>query len=104
MRRFFLAAPVAIVAALGVAVATGQSPTTPVASHGSVQTASTATYEAQTALMYCVGCHNDRSKAGQLSLAVCDAAAIDQHPGLAEKMIRKLGELNLNATPETTVA
>ena len=39
---------------------------------------------------YCVTCHNDRAKAGGLSLASFDAAAATEHPEVAEKMIRKL--------------
>ena len=46
----------------------------------------------QTALVkqYCVACHNDRSKAGQLSLQSFDAATLEEHGELAEKMIRKV--------------
>ena len=46
----------------------------------------------QTALVnqYCVTCHNDRSKAGQMSLQSFDAAKFEEHGELAEKMIRKL--------------
>jgi mono/diheme cytochrome c family protein len=39
---------------------------------------------------YCVGCHNDRTKAGTLSLASFDAAKAADHSVVAEKMIRKL--------------
>src|SRR5688572_32300488 len=41
---------------------------------------------------YCTGCHNDRAKAGQLSLASFDAAraADAAHVATTEKMIRKL--------------
>ena len=39
---------------------------------------------------YCAGCHSERGKAGGLVLAGFDAAKIDQHPDIAEKMIRKL--------------
>ena len=99
MRRFFLATPVAMLLALGVATATGQSPAkprtataAPIASRGPAQPSPTTAAESQTALVkqYCVGCHNDRAKAGQLSLAAFDAAAVDQHPEVAEKIIRKL--------------
>ncbi|MEX2273179.1 MAG: c-type cytochrome domain-containing protein, partial [Vicinamibacterales bacterium] len=61
---------------------------TPVASHapGVIGPAE------QTALVkqYCVTCHNDRSKAGQLSLQSFDAAKLEEHGELTEKMIRKL--------------
>ena len=39
---------------------------------------------------YCVTCHNERAKAGTLSLAAFDAASATEHPDTAEKMIRKL--------------
>jgi hypothetical protein len=46
----------------------------------------------QTALVkqYCVTCHNDRAKAGQLTLAAFDAARATEHLETTEKMIRKL--------------
>jgi mono/diheme cytochrome c family protein len=46
----------------------------------------------QTAMVkqYCVTCHNDRAKAGQLSLASFDAAKASEHLEVSEKMIRKL--------------
>jgi hypothetical protein len=53
---------------------------------------STLSPEAQTTLVkqYCAGCHSEKGKAGQLSLAGFDAAQVDQHADVAEKMIRKL--------------
>jgi hypothetical protein len=45
---------------------------------------------AQTVKQYCVGCHNDRSKAGDLSLASFDVARASDHPDISEKIIRKL--------------
>jgi hypothetical protein len=50
------------------------------------------TSEAQTALIgqYCTTCHNDKGKAGGLSLASFDAAAVEKNAEVAEKMIRKL--------------
>ena len=39
---------------------------------------------------YCVACHNDRTKAGTMSLQSFDAATVLEHPELVEKMIRKL--------------
>jgi mono/diheme cytochrome c family protein len=44
----------------------------------------------QTVQQYCVTCHNDRAKAGDMSLAGFDVARASEHPELAEKMIRKL--------------
>src|SRR3989454_1953385 len=39
---------------------------------------------------YCSSCHSERGKAGGLSLASFDAAQIEQHADVGEKMIRKL--------------
>ena len=39
---------------------------------------------------YCVGCHNDAAKAGNLTLASVDLAKINQNPELGEKLITKL--------------
>jgi mono/diheme cytochrome c family protein len=39
---------------------------------------------------YCATCHNDRAKAGGLTLASFDAAAATDHAEVAEKVIRKL--------------
>ena len=39
---------------------------------------------------YCVGCHNERSKTGGLSLADYDPAQAEKTPQVTEKIIRKL--------------
>ena len=39
---------------------------------------------------YCATCHNDRVKAGALSLAGLDVAAVDGHAEVWEKVVRKL--------------
>jgi hypothetical protein len=46
--------------------------------------------QTQLVKQYCATCHNDRAKAGGLSLASFDAAKLLDDPALAEKMIRKL--------------
>ncbi|MGE0042237.1 MAG: DUF1592 domain-containing protein [Vicinamibacterales bacterium] len=58
------------------------------ASHG----AAPMSGEAGTALVqqYCVTCHNDRTKAGGLTLAAFDAGRAPDQAPVAEKMIRKL--------------
>jgi cytochrome c551/c552 len=63
------------------------TPVTPIPTHGTPITA-----ESQTALIkqYCVTCHNDRTKAGGMSLATFDVGRAAEHAELAEKMIRKL--------------
>ena len=67
--------------------------TKPVAAHAApAQSPGAAAAAEQTAVVkqYCVGCHNDRTKSGQLTLAAFDAATITKDPTLGEKMIRKL--------------
>jgi hypothetical protein len=96
MHRTLLAIPAGLVLALGVVAATGQAPkpaapstpATPIASHSPAA----LPVDAQNAMVkqYCATCHNDRAKAGDLSLAAFDAATLDEHPELAEMMIRKL--------------
>jgi len=39
---------------------------------------------------YCVGCHNDRLKSGNLVLANIDVADVSRHAALLEKVARKL--------------
>jgi len=39
---------------------------------------------------YCLTCHNDRAKAGALTLASLDVAAVDGHADVWEKVVRKL--------------
>jgi hypothetical protein len=104
MNRLIFAIPSTVVLALAVAAAAGQAPrakapssavAAPMASHGDTKISSpTSTMpvatQSQLVKQYCAGCHNDRVKSGGLTLAAFDAAAIDQHAELAEKMIRKL--------------
>src|SRR5262245_40090430 len=47
----------------------------------------------------CVGCHNDKTKTGGLTLASFDAGHPEQHPEIAEKMIHKL-RLGMMPPPE----
>ena len=54
------------------------------------QRTATTDATAQTMKQYCVGCHSDRGKAGDLSLADFDVAHATDHPETAEKIIRKL--------------
>ena len=50
------------------------------------------THEAQNGVIkqYCVGCHNDNLKKGELSLAGFDAGRAADRADIAEKMVRKL--------------
>src|SRR5262245_45322178 len=55
-------------------------------------TPSVMSVEAQTELTkkYCVGCHNDKNKSGNMSLAELDLTHPEKNPVLAEKVIRKV--------------
>ena len=77
------AAPAAPTSAQGAAVGK------PVVSHPA---ASATAHEEQNALekRYCAGCHSDRGKAGNLTLASFDIAKVGQDPDVAERMIRKM--------------
>ena len=81
--------------ALGVVAAQGQSdpkaPMKPAVSHAA-STPVALTTDAQTALVkqYCTACHNDRMKAGGMTLAAFDATRAVEHADVTEKMIRKL--------------
>jgi hypothetical protein len=71
-----------------------QTPATPAAPRPAPSHAPSAARvaEADNAIVkqYCTGCHNDRGKAGGLSLASFDAAQATANPVATEKMIRKL--------------
>jgi hypothetical protein len=64
----------------------------PAVSHPAASQASAVTHEEQNALVkrYCAGCHSDRGKAGNLSLASFDIAKVGHDSDVAERMIRKM--------------
>src|SRR5687768_4928205 len=62
----------------------------PAASHEPAATTLLPAEQSALVKQYCVTCHNDRSKAGQMSLQAFDAAQLEEHGELTEKMIRKL--------------
>ena len=64
-----------------------KTPVTPVASHAVTMTAAA---QAETVKQFCTGCHNDRAKAGELSLAGWDVTRATADRALTEKMIHKL--------------
>jgi hypothetical protein len=66
------------------------TPVKAVASHVPATTTLLATEQTALVKQYCATCHNDRSKAGQLSLQSFDAAKLEENGELTEKMIRKL--------------
>jgi mono/diheme cytochrome c family protein len=81
----------AVVCAIGVSLAAQQSTpkpaVAPVASHA-VGMAPAA--QAELVKQYCTGCHNDRGKAGELTLAGWDVTRASAQRDLTEKMIHKL--------------
>src|SRR5207244_3161990 len=64
----------------------------PPAKTAATTSASGLAIDAQNQLVrqYCAGCHSEKGKAGDLSLASFDAADITHNADVAEKMIRKL--------------
>ena len=83
-----LALPAVVTALSAQAPGPVSSAPRPAASHAATAPSAAANNEAiQT---YCVGCHNDRSKAGGLTLAGFDVAKADAHADVAEKVVRKL--------------
>jgi mono/diheme cytochrome c family protein len=68
----------------------GQAPkpaVKPVASHVTTMTAGA---QAELVAQYCTGCHNDRGKAGELTLAGWNVTRASAERALTEKMIHKL--------------
>jgi len=63
-------------------------PIAPAVSHATAPLAGAS--ETSLVKQYCTGCHNDRAKAGQLSLASFDASKAAENIATTEKMIRKL--------------
>ena len=81
----------AVLCAISVSVAAQQSPPKPaVAPVPSHPVGMTAGAQAELVKQYCTGCHNDRSKAGELTLAGWDVTRASAQRELTEKMIHKL--------------
>jgi len=68
--------------------ATRIAPITPAVAHAPA--AMTPGSQAELVKTYCTGCHNDRSKAGELTLAGWDVTRASAQRELTEKMIHKL--------------
>src|SRR5262249_43503756 len=64
----------------------------PVSSHQAAPAAAGPSITDQNKLVstYCIGCHSEKGRAGDLSLVGFDAAKVDKNTEVAEKMIRKL--------------
>jgi len=82
-----LPASVAVLAAQAPKAPTAAAPK-PAVSHASSAPVAASTND--TIQTYCVGCHNDRAKAGSLSLVGFDVAKAADHADVAEKVVRKL--------------
>ncbi len=92
MKRAFLALGVLAVSAGGPRLtAEGPAPIRPMAAHQPAAAAAPSVESAQAVITRtCVGCHNDRTRSGEISLQSFDLARADQHLDIVEKMIRKL--------------
>ena len=84
------AASLAVVCLICLPALHAQVPTPPVTPVPSHATAMTAATQAETVRQFCTGCHNDRAKAGELSLAGWDVTRGSADRALTEKMIHKL--------------
>ncbi len=97
MIRRSLATLGAVLGGLSLGVAAQSTPPAkptprPAVSHTSTRPSQPAGAEAQPPLtkQYCVVCHNDKMKTGQLTLASFDPAHPEENAEVAEKIIRKL--------------
>jgi Protein of unknown function (DUF1592)/Protein of unknown function (DUF1588)/Protein of unknown function (DUF1587)/Protein of unknown function (DUF1585)/Protein of unknown function (DUF1595) len=81
-----LALTCALAATLNGAQNAAQNPATP----RPVRTATTAIPDPAFLKQYCLGCHNDRAKVGNLSLQPLDPTKVEGHVEVWEKVVRKL--------------
>jgi hypothetical protein len=79
-------------AAVAGAKPAAQAPAAGAAQPAPVTSRGTAPVQDHNAIVkqYCIGCHNERSKAGGLALEAFDVAKTVEHAAVAEKMIVKL--------------
>ena len=97
MRRLAIAAVTVALTGAGLAAETARAhraapAAAPPLAVSHAQAPPDPTVEAQNKLVsdYCATCHDDDGQAGGLSLESFDAAKVDEHADIAEKMIRKL--------------
>jgi hypothetical protein len=81
-----LALTCALAATLNGAQNAAQNPATP----RPVRAATTAIPDPAFVKQYCLGCHNDRAKVGNLSLQPLDPTKVEGHVEIWEKVVRKL--------------
>ena len=96
MKRLPVALATLVLSAAVAALSAAQAPRTgtglasrPAPSHAPAPTAPGSSLN-ETVQTHCVGCHNDRARAGDLSLAAFDVAQAATHAEVAEKVVRKL--------------
>lgn len=91
-RLIFAAALAGIPVYLGAQAPQQSAAPKPAVSHAATEPAFGVSEQNALVKQYCTGCHSDRGKAGQLTLASFDAAkaADADHLAITEKMIRKL--------------
>ena len=95
MKRFIFATLIAAIPGVHLVATGGQTASSakgpvPAVSHAPATPVFGAAEQTALVKQYCTGCHNDRAKAGQLSLAAFDASKAADHVAITEKMIRKL--------------
>jgi cytochrome c553 len=99
MRRYPVAALVTALSVLAVCVgiASNSAPpqravlaVRPTSDTPAAQAATPSPTPNDTVKTFCLGCHNDKVRRGELSLASFDAAKAAEHADVAEKIVRKL--------------
>ena len=91
MKRTLLAGSLAALLTVSLGAQQSPKPVTPIAPAVAHAPATmTAASQAELVKQYCTGCHNDRSKAGELTLGGWDVARASSDRELSEKMIHKL--------------
>ncbi|HET9271267.1 MAG TPA: DUF1592 domain-containing protein [Vicinamibacterales bacterium] len=88
--KALLATAAALFAFSTMMAAGGAGQAQPARAAGAAPPARATAPDAAFLAQYCVTCHNDRVKAGALTLAGLDVAAVDGHAEVWEKVVRKL--------------
>jgi len=86
VRGWLSSATLALTCALAATLNGAQNPATP----RPVRAATTAIPDPAFLKQYCLGCHNDRAKVGNLSLQPLDPTKVEGHVEVWEKVVRKL--------------
>jgi mono/diheme cytochrome c family protein len=86
----FTAAGAVLITASLAAQQAPKAPVKPAVSHPPAATTMLPAEQTAIVKQYCATCHSERGKAGGISFAAFDAAKLEEHGELTEKMIRKL--------------